>query len=52
MYLKRLQSTRVKGVVYVPDFRNLMQSLLVEWAGKPFLSTTTYTISVLMRDRF
>jgi hypothetical protein len=36
MYRKRLQSTRVKGIVYVPDFQGLMQSLVVEWAGEPF----------------
>lgn len=34
MYRKRLQSCRVKGMVYVPDFQKLMQSLVVEWAGK------------------
>lgn len=34
MYRKRLQSCRVKGMVYVPDFQRLMQSLVVEWAGE------------------
>ena len=36
MYRKRLQSTRVNGMVYVPDFQGLMQSLVVEWAGEHF----------------
>jgi len=34
MYRKRLQSTRVNGMVYVPDFQGLMQSLVVGWAGE------------------
>ncbi|KAG1859338.1 hypothetical protein DFJ58DRAFT_840204 [Suillus subalutaceus] len=32
MYRTRLQGTRVKGVVYLPDFRKLMQQFLDEWA--------------------
>jgi hypothetical protein len=39
MYRKRLQSTRVNGLVYVPDFQRLMQSLVVEWSGELFVST-------------
>lgn len=34
MYRTRLQGTRVKGAVYLPDFRKLMQQFLDEWAGK------------------
>lgn len=34
MYRRRLQSCRVKGTVFTPDFQKLMQSLVVEWAGE------------------
>jgi hypothetical protein len=34
MYRTRLQGTRVKGAVYLPDFQKLMQQFLDEWAGK------------------
>jgi hypothetical protein len=47
MYRKRLQSTRVKGMVYVLDFQGLMQSLVVEWAGELFASIRCI-ISVLI----
>lgn len=40
MYRQRLQSTRVNGVIYVPDFQKLMQSLVIEWAGK----SSAYTV--------
>lgn len=33
IYRQRLQSTRVKGMLYLPDFQSLMKSFLVEWAG-------------------
>jgi hypothetical protein len=33
-YRKRLESTRPRGALYLPDFRTFMQSLLVEWAGE------------------
>ena len=34
MYRRRLQNCRVQGMVYVPDFHDLMRSLVVEWAGE------------------
>ncbi|KIM75256.1 hypothetical protein PILCRDRAFT_684143 [Piloderma croceum F 1598] len=46
MYRKRLQSTRVKGVVYVPDFQSLMQSLVVEWADSNLLATVLVSANV------
>lgn len=33
MYRVRLQSTRVKGEVYLADFRELLKTLLAEWTG-------------------
>ena len=32
-YCSRLQNVRVKGMVYVADFRELLQNLLAEWSG-------------------
>jgi hypothetical protein len=40
-YRKRLESTRPRGSLYLPDFRNFMQSLLVEWAGEIILCSDT-----------
>ena len=34
MYRTRLQSTRVKGVIYLADFRELLQNFLAEWSGE------------------
>lgn len=33
MYRMRLQGTRVKGVIYLEDFRELLRNLLAEWSG-------------------
>ena len=33
MYRLRLESVRVKGVVYPPDLRDLFKNFLAEWAG-------------------
>ena len=38
-YRDRLESTRPKGHVYLPDFRELMSSLLVEWSDSNLLAT-------------
>jgi hypothetical protein len=38
-YQDRLESTRPKGHVYLPDFRELMSSLLVEWSDSNLLAT-------------
>jgi hypothetical protein len=38
-YRDRLESTRPKGHVYLPDFRDLMSSLLVEWSDSNLLAT-------------
>ncbi|TFY71970.1 hypothetical protein EVG20_g1013 [Dentipellis fragilis] len=34
MYRERLERTRPGGIIYLPDFQNMMKSLLVEWAGE------------------
>ncbi|KAH7923628.1 hypothetical protein BV22DRAFT_1036108 [Leucogyrophana mollusca] len=46
MYRKRLQSTRVKGAVYVPDFQKLMQQFLGEWADSNLLATVFVSANV------
>jgi hypothetical protein len=33
MYRMRLQNARVKGVIYLADFRELLQNFLAEWSG-------------------
>ena len=33
-YRNRLESARPGGFVFLPEFRELMKSLLVEWTGK------------------
>lgn len=33
MYRIRLQSARVKGVIYLEDFRELLRNFLSEWSG-------------------
>jgi hypothetical protein len=38
-YKIRLEGTRPKGHVYLPDFRELMRSLLVEWSDSNLLAT-------------
>jgi hypothetical protein len=38
-YKDRLESTRPKGHVYLPDFRELIKSLLVEWSDSNLLAT-------------
>ena len=38
-YKDRLESTRPKGHVYLPDFRELISSLLVEWSDSNLLAT-------------
>lgn len=38
-YKIRLESTRPKGHVYLPDFRELIRSLLVEWSDSNLLAT-------------
>jgi len=37
-YRDRLEGTRPKGHVYLPDFRELMSSLLVEWSDSNLLA--------------
>lgn len=39
MYRVRLQSTRVKGEVYLADFRELLKTLLAEWTDSNLLAT-------------
>lgn len=34
MYRVRLQGARVKGVIYLADFRELLQNFLAEWSGE------------------
>ncbi|KII94570.1 hypothetical protein PLICRDRAFT_33372 [Plicaturopsis crispa FD-325 SS-3] len=45
-YRKRLQSTRIKGTVYMPDFHTLMESLLKEWADTNLLATVFITANI------
>lgn len=51
-YRDRLESTRPKGHVYLPDFRELMSSLLVEWSDSNLLATVfvSYVSSSVGRD--
>lgn len=37
-YRMRLQGARVRGTIYLADFRELLRSFLVEWSGEPFPS--------------
>ena len=48
-YKIRLESTRPKGHVYLPDFRELMSSLLVEWSDSNLLATVfvSYVLPLL-----
>lgn len=46
MYRTRLQGTRVKGAVYLPDFRKLMQQFLDEWADSNLLATVFVSANV------
>ena len=49
-YRDRLESTRPKGHVYLPDFRELMSSLLVEWSDSNLLATVFVSyVSVCLR---
>lgn len=34
MYRARLQGARVKGAVYLADFRELLKNFLAEWSGE------------------
>ncbi|KAI0301621.1 hypothetical protein B0F90DRAFT_322641 [Multifurca ochricompacta] len=45
-YRERLESTRPKGHVYLPDFRELMKSLLVEWSDSNLLATVFVSANV------
>lgn len=45
-YKIRLESTRPKGHVYLPDFRELMSSLLVEWSDSNLLATVFVSANV------
>ncbi|KAH9042521.1 hypothetical protein EDB85DRAFT_1071674 [Lactarius pseudohatsudake] len=46
MYKDRLESTRPKGYVYLPDFRELIRSLLVEWSDSNLLATVFVSTNV------
>ncbi|OAX37450.1 hypothetical protein K503DRAFT_866861 [Rhizopogon vinicolor AM-OR11-026] len=46
MYRTRLQGTRVKGAVYLPDFQKLMQQFLDEWADSNLLATVFVSANV------
>lgn len=46
MYQTRLPGTRVKGAVYLPDFRKLMQQSLDEWADSNLLVTVFVSANV------
>ncbi|KAI0782564.1 hypothetical protein C8Q75DRAFT_737530 [Abortiporus biennis] len=39
VYRERLQSARVKDIVYLPDFRDLLRNLLAEWSDSNLLAT-------------
>ncbi|KAH9060600.1 hypothetical protein EDB87DRAFT_595306 [Lactarius vividus] len=45
-YKDRLESTRPKGHVYLPDFRELIKSLLVEWSDSNLLATVFVSANV------
>lgn len=45
MYRIRLQGVRIKGVVYLPDFRELLKNFLAEWSGEAPLAA--YRLQVL-----
>ena len=38
MYRTRLQVVRIKGEIYLADFRELMRNFLAEWSGR-FISS-------------
>ncbi|KAI0064299.1 hypothetical protein BV25DRAFT_1914504 [Artomyces pyxidatus] len=46
MYRERLEQTRPKGYVYLPDFQELMRSLLVEWSDANLLATVFVSANV------
>ncbi|KAA1466618.1 hypothetical protein DENSPDRAFT_831480 [Dentipellis sp. KUC8613] len=46
MYRERLERTRPGGIIYLPDFQNMMKSLLVEWADSNLLATVFVSANV------
>ncbi|CAL1699885.1 unnamed protein product [Somion occarium] len=46
MYRTRLQSTRIKNIVYLPDFRELLRSFLLEWGDTTLLATVFVSANV------
>jgi len=45
-YYERLEMARPEGHVYVPEFRRLLEGLLVEWADSNLLSTVVVLVDV------
>ncbi|KAF8886978.1 hypothetical protein BD779DRAFT_544492 [Infundibulicybe gibba] len=45
-YRKRLATTQPNGTPYLPDFRKLMQSFLVEWADSNLVATVFVSANV------
>ncbi|GBE80207.1 predicted protein [Sparassis crispa] len=46
MYRLRLESVRVKGVVYPPDLRDLFKNFLAEWADSNLLATVFVSANI------
>ncbi|KII94578.1 hypothetical protein PLICRDRAFT_47611 [Plicaturopsis crispa FD-325 SS-3] len=40
-YRRRLQATRVNGLLHLPGYQQLMRHLLTEWAGKSLIQQTS-----------
>ncbi|KAJ6613887.1 hypothetical protein B0H10DRAFT_2047070 [Mycena sp. CBHHK59/15] len=45
-YRTRLECTIIKGIISLPDFRRLMQSLVAEWADSNLVATVFVSVNV------
>ncbi|KAJ6623294.1 hypothetical protein B0H10DRAFT_809137 [Mycena sp. CBHHK59/15] len=45
-YRTRLEATNVKGVISLPDFRRLMESLVAEWSDSNLVATVFVSVNV------
>ncbi|KAH8092534.1 hypothetical protein BXZ70DRAFT_951300 [Cristinia sonorae] len=46
MYRRRLMKTKFNNVLYLPDFRELLQELIIEWGDSNLLSTVFVAANV------
>ncbi|KAH8092531.1 hypothetical protein BXZ70DRAFT_459049 [Cristinia sonorae] len=46
MYRRRLMKTRFNNVLYLPDFRELLSDLIIEWGDSNLLSTVFVAVNV------